>query len=109
MDPELLHHLALQLLRFSDCSRCSRAVLQQIAGAIPNQPNVHQQEVVVPRDLGQVQADELRANPGAGAHGERVCRAYVTAFRRALRTPLRTGEPWRPRLIPELGSALLLA
>jgi hypothetical protein len=25
--------------------------------------------------------------------------AYVTAFRRALREPRRTGEPWRPRLI----------
>jgi transposase-like protein len=112
---------------------------------------IHQHEVVVPRKLGQVQADELRAKTQSGifwlamaiavptrlwlggvvsaqrdgkliqrlANMVRGCAvagrllvamdglaAYVTAFRRALREPLRTGQPCRPRLIPWKGIVL---
>jgi hypothetical protein len=112
---------------------------------------IHQREVVQPRDLGQVQADELRAKTQRGilwlamaisvptrlwlggvvsaqrdgqliralAQRVRGCAvpgpllvamdglaAYVTAFRHVLREPLRTGAPWRPRLIPWEGIVL---
>jgi transposase-like protein len=112
---------------------------------------IHQHQVVVPRDLGQVQADELRVKTQSGifwwamaiavptrlwlggvvsakrdgkliqtlANMVRRCAvagrllvavdglaAYVTAFRRALREPLRTGQACRPRLIPWKGIVL---
>jgi transposase-like protein len=122
----------------------ARTVRRWVEAAGAHCEQIHQQEVVVPRDLGQVQADELRAKTQSGifwlamaiavptrlwlggvvsaqrdgtliralATMVRGCAlprpllvamdglaAYVTAFRHVLREPLRTGAPWRPRLI----------
>jgi transposase-like protein len=129
----------------------ARTVRRWVKVAGEHCEQIHQREVVVPRALGQVQADELRAKTQRGifwlamaiavpsrlwlggvvsaqrdgkliaalAQMVRGCAvpgpllvamdglaAYVTAFRRALRTPLRTGQPWRPRLIPWEGIVL---
>jgi transposase-like protein len=122
----------------------ARTVRRWVKVAGEHCEQIHQREVVVPRDLGQVQADELRAKTQSGifwlamaiavptrlwlggvvsakrdgtliqalAQMVRGCAvpgpllvamdglaAYVRAFRRALREPVRTGKPWRPRLV----------
>jgi transposase-like protein len=129
----------------------ARTVRRWVEAAGKHCEQIHQQEVAVPRALGQVQADELRAKTQSGifwlamaiavptrlwlggvvsaqrdgkliqtlARMVSACAvpgpllvamdglaAYVTAFRRALRTPLRTGKPRRPRLIPWKGIVL---
>ncbi len=129
----------------------ARTVRRWVEAAGKHCETIHQREVVVPRDLGQVQADELRAKTQRGifwlamaiavptrlwlggvvsdqrdrklidalARMVRGCAlparllvamdglaAYVGAFRRALRDPLRTGKPWRPCLIPWEGIVL---
>jgi transposase-like protein len=129
----------------------ARTVRRWVKVAGEHCEQVHQCEVVVPRDLGQVQADELRAKTQRGifwlamavavptrlwlggvvsdkrdgkliqtlAYLVSACAvpgpllvamdglaAYVKAFRRALRTPLRTGKPGHPRLLPWEGIVL---
>lgn len=129
----------------------ARTVRRWVEAAGKHCEAVHQQEVLQPRELGQVQADELRAKTQKGlfwlamaiavptrlwlggvvsaqrdgklifalARMVHACArpgpllvvmdglaAYVTAFRRALREPWRTGEPHRPCLIPWEGRVL---
>lgn len=129
----------------------ARTVRRWVEAAGKHCEAIHAQEVMQPRELGQVQADELRAKTQKGifwlamavavptrlwlggvvsaqrdgklidalARMVHACAlpgpllvamdglaAYVGAFRRALREPLRLGQPHRPCLIPWEGIVL---
>ena len=129
----------------------ARTVRRWLEAAGAHCERIHQEQVVQPRDLGQVQADELRAKVQGGvlwlalalavpfrlwlggvvsAQRDRrlihplallvrgcalprpllVCMdglaTYVGAFRRALRTPARTGKRGRPQQVPWRGVVL---
>jgi len=129
----------------------ARTVRQWVQAAGQHSEQVHTHLVVQPRDLGQVQADEIRGKVQGGVlwlamalmvstrlwlggvvsaqrdtslirRLVKILRAcalprplllavdglstYVKAFRQAFRTPQRTGQKGRPRLIPWAGMVI---